>query len=150
MWGPCNHEFKASKSKRLRRLPVTQEITGSIPVEVANRRGEKRRLKEFPNYVIYEDGIIINTKTNLTITQGISQDGYPRVCLKVDGKQKNRFVHRLLADTYIDNPDGGTVVDHINGVRNDNRLENLRWTTSSGNRQNAHIACPCCGTRIKI
>ena len=109
-----------------------------------------RRLKEFPNYVIDTDGTIINTKTDKVITQGISQDGYPRVCLKINGKQKNRFVHRLLAETYIDNPDGGTVVDHINGVRNDNRLSNLRWTTSSGNRRNAHIVCPCCNARIRI
>lgn len=107
-------------------------------------------IKEFPNYVIKQDGTIINTKTNRIITAGLSQDGYPRVCLKKEGKQYNRFVHRLLAETYIPNDTSENIVDHINGIRTDNRLENLRWTTSKGNRNNAHITCPCCGTRIKV
>ena len=44
-------------------------------------------------------------------------------------KGKSYFVHRLVAQTFIPNPDGKEQVDHINGVRDDNHVENLRWCT---------------------
>lgn len=44
--------------------------------------------------------------------------------------------HRLVAETYIPNPENKTEVDHIDRVRNNNNVENLRWSTSSENRRN--------------
>ena len=62
--------------------------------------------------------------------------GYMQVTLCQDGKQKKMLVHRLVAMAYIENPDNKPQVDHINQVRTDNRISNLRWATRSENQQN--------------
>lgn len=67
------------------------------------------------------------------------KDGYSIVCL--DGK-KHR-VHRLVAKTYIDNPDNKPQVNHINGVKDDNRVENLEWVTASENLKHAYRVLKC-------
>ena len=51
-------------------------------------------------------------------------------------KQKRYYVHRLVAETFIDNPHRYPEVDHINQDKLDNRVENLRWVSKSENQQN--------------
>lgn len=59
--------------------------------------------------------------------------GYPVVTLCKDGKTKTFKVHRLIAQTYIPNPDNLPQIDHINAVKYDNQPKNLRWCTSQQN-----------------
>lgn len=58
---------------------------------------------------------------------------YYRVRLVKDGVGKNKSIHRLVAEAFIDNPDNKPVIDHINGNSIDNRVENLRWCTQKEN-----------------
>ena len=53
--------------------------------------------------------------------------GYRVVGLYKDGKQKLYKVHRLVAQTFIPNPNNLPEINHINEIRNDNRVENLEW-----------------------
>ena len=53
----------------------------------------------------------------------------------VNSKQK-MFVHRLVAETFIDNPDNLPMVDHIDGDRANNKVENLRWVSAKENASN--------------
>lgn len=66
----------------------------------------------------------------------IGKVGYYRVSLNVDGKIKDFFVHRLVAMAFIPNPGNKPQVDHINTIRTDNRVENLRWVTPHENMMN--------------
>ena len=62
--------------------------------------------------------------------------GYLQVCININGKQCNKTVHRLIALTFIDNPLNKPCIDHINTIRTDNRIENLRWVTHKENSNN--------------
>ena len=61
------------------------------------------------------------------------KDGYLRVNLKVKGKVYQRLVHRLVGENFISNPYNKKQINHKNGIRNDNRVENLEWCTISEN-----------------
>lgn len=76
-----------------------------------------------------EPHIVIGTK---------DKDGYPRVHLHRNVRSVNIFVHRLVAKTFITNPENKQQVNHINGVKDDNRVENLEWCTTNENRQHAY------------
>ena len=64
-------------------------------------------------------------------------DGYLAVTLYRNGCRKNYLVHRLVAESFLPNIENKLFVDHINGNKIDNHLENLRWATPSENQEYA-------------
>lgn len=63
----------------------------------------------------------------------ITPKGYLRVRLQKNKKSKHFFVHRLVADAFLEKPIGATQVNHKNGIKTDNRVENLEWVSASEN-----------------
>lgn len=64
-------------------------------------------------------------------------NGYLHVCLHKNKQQKTVRVHRLVANEFIENPQNKPQVNHKNGNKKDNRIENLEWATSSENINHA-------------
>ena len=95
--------------------------------------------KDYPSYMINRKGETKSLLTNKILKPAKVKTGYMCVSLRKNGESKTVRVHRLLAKAFIPNPDNKPHVDHINGVRDDNRLENLRWCTNQEN-QNFELA----------
>lgn len=66
-------------------------------------------------------------------------NGYFRVCLNKDGERRYISVHRIVATTFLGVPDSELQVNHIDGVKSNNRIDNLEWVTSKQNHHHASM-----------
>jgi hypothetical protein len=103
--------------------------------------------KKIPGYSLYEISNYGEIKTfnwknmgkEKIMKPALDGCGYLRTMLKrdSDGKVHTVKVHRLVALAFLDNPDNKPHVNHLNGIRNDNRVINLEWTTPSENSKHS-------------
>jgi hypothetical protein len=78
------------------------------------------------------------TIKDLFLSPCLNGSGYEVISLHKEKKQKIAFVHRLIAAAFIPNPKNKPNINHINGIKSDNRLENLEWCTQKENLIHAH------------
>lgn len=113
-------------------------------------------IKEFSGYEINTDGEVrgldrqVKVKnfsrfiSGKTIKSRMNSFGYLDIRLSKDGYTKTCFIHRLIAITFIPNPEHKPYVNHINGIKTDNRIGNLEWVTQSENMKHAYRLGLCC------
>ncbi len=114
-------------------MGVFNEIPGYEGYYEIDRNGNVRSIKRV---IKTENGNrTINSKT---ISPRKNNFGYLEIRLSKEGKTRTKFIHRLLAMTYIKNTGNKPEVNHINVIKLDNRLDNLEWVTKSENMQHAY------------
>lgn len=95
-------------------------------------------------YKIGRDGVVVK-RDGTRLLGSVNSYGYRVVSLTKNGKKKDHKVHRLLAKAFIPNPSPGdfNCVNHIDGNKLNNSLENLEWCTRKGNNQHARDVLCC-------
>ena len=94
-------------------------------------------IKGFPGYYINRDGVIYGSRYKIPLKYTVNSHGYHTVGLHINGKSHTQMVHRLIAKEFIPNPENKPHIDHIDGNKINNSLDNLRWVFPQENTDNA-------------
>lgn len=105
--------------------------------------GQGRGLFDIPHYedsyAITIDGRILNKKRQTWLAQNDLGRGWLKVELWKNGQRKNFKVHRLVALTFIPNPENKPAINHIDGNKQNNHTSNLEWVTNQENTDHAKV-----------
>lgn len=98
-------------------------------------------------YEVSNKGRVRNKSNNSLLKQRSKDLGYKTVGIKLNDKQKHFFIHKLVAEAFIPNPENKSTIDHIDQNPSNNNVENLRWFTSKEQCTNRNQSC---GKKPKI
>lgn len=112
-------------------MEIWKEIKGYEGLYEVSSEGRVR----VSDRLVKTKGNVLYLKKGVILKESYA-GGYSQVVLTKDGIRKSYKVHRLVAGTFIDNQDNLPCIDHINTIRSDNRVENLRWVTYKENSNN--------------
>jgi len=93
-------------------------------------------IKEFPDYLVNKKGLIVFKRHRNVLKQANNVKGYKSVCLT---NKQTKTVHRLVAKAFIPNPENKPQINHIDGDKENNNVENLEWCTQIENAYHKKI-----------
>ena len=94
-----------------------------------------KKINDYENYLIFKTGKVFSIKRNKFLKPRIHK-GYYIIGLYKNGKRKIHSIHQLVCKHFIENSENKPCIDHINTIRTDNRVENLKWVTHKENSNN--------------
>lgn len=113
-------------------MEIWKEIKDFDNYEISNYGNVKR--KEYT--VVFSNGKIYKYKERYI--KSSNRGGYKRYDLIKHGSKKTLSAHRLVAEAFIPNPENKPCVNHINGIKDDNRIDNLEWVSNSENMKHSY------------
>lgn len=111
-------------------IEIWRDIKNYEGLYQVSNLGNIKRTIFINNYVKKEKEKMLKTQKHT--------NGYETITLTKNGKQKQYLVHRIVAETFLYKENGKTEVNHINGNKKDNRLNNLEWVTKGENLKHAY------------
>ncbi|CAL6020029.1 putative_HNH endonuclease [Hexamita inflata] len=97
---------------------------------------EYRDIDDFENYEVSNLGQVRNKLTGRILKPSDRNNGYLQVCLYQNKIMKTCYIHRLVAQAFLENPNNYKEVDHVDCVPSNNNVYNLRWCSKSENNKN--------------
>jgi hypothetical protein len=86
-------------------------------------------IKDIGKQIVYSDGRVWSKWSKSWIKPQLTKKGYHK--LKINGKVS--YLHRIIAEAFLPNPDNLPQIDHISGRKTENNVNNLRWCTEEEN-----------------
>ena len=114
-------------------IEMWREIENYENIYQVSNLGKIRSLDREITYKYKENDIRSAKLKGRNIKISKDNNGYAITCLTKNTKGKTHKIHRLVAKAFISNPEKKKCVNHKNGIKNDNRVENLEWCTHSEN-----------------
>lgn len=93
-----------------------------------------KTIKDFPDYAITKDGRVFSYRNKIFMKPSKTVKGYLRLTIRKNNKKYLKSVSALVLETYVGPRPIEFHAAHINGIRTDNRLENLKWASPTENQ----------------
>ena len=99
--------------------------------------GNQQRSTITEGYSVTPEGLVINLKSGRVLKTDVNKSGHHRVTMSRFGKTNRQYLHRLVAEVYVPNPEHKPYVNHIDGNKDNNHFTNLEWVTCQENTVHA-------------